>query len=69
MLTIVLAAVLIWIAWKTLALSFRLVCAVGRVVLPMVLIIGVVYIGITYLAIPLMITVGAILIVCCFVKA
>ena len=55
MLTIVLAAVLIWIAWKVFAFGIRVTWGIAKVLLPLFIVIGLIYIGLVYFAFPLLV--------------
>ena len=69
MLTIVLAAVLIWIAWKVFAFGIRVTWGIAKALLPLFIVIGLIYIGLVYFAFPLLVILGAVFLVCHFVKA
>lgn len=68
MLTVIVAVMLIWVAWKVIAIGFRVAFGVAKILLPVFLVIGLLYIGLVYFAIPI-ILLGAAFLVYHFVKA
>jgi len=69
MLTIIFAVALIWIAGKMLAIGLRVAWGVAKTLLPLLLVIGLVYIGLIYLTFPALIIFGVVILLRCFAKA
>ena len=58
MLSIIFAFVIIWILFRTLALGFRVAWGITKILLPLFIVIGLIYIGIVYFAVPIIIVFG-----------
>lgn len=67
MLTIIFAATLIWFAFKLLILGIRVTWGIARVFCTVLLlplfIIGIVYVGLAYFAIPIFVIIGIVVII------
>ena len=68
MLTIILSVVLFWLACKILAIGIRVTWGIEKILLPLLIVIGLVYIGLIYFSVPILVIFGAIFIVCHFIK-
>lgn len=73
MLTIVFVVVLAWVALKMLVWGIRTTWGIAKIIctfllLP-VLIVGLIYVGLVSFAVPIIVTVIAVLLVCQFVRA
>lgn len=69
MLTIVLAAVLIWIACKVFAFGIRVTWGIAKVLLPLFIVIGLIYRGLVYFAFPILVILGAVFLICHIIRA
>lgn len=58
MLNIILAFALIWIAVKMFAIGLRVTWGIARIFLPILFIVGLVYVGLVYLTLPIMAVLG-----------
>lgn len=73
MLTIVFEVALVWVALKVLVLGIRATWGIAKIIctfllLPM-LIVGLIYVGLVSFAVPIIVTVIVVLLVCQFVRA
>ena len=69
MLTIILAVVLVWIACKILAIGIRVTWRIAKILLPLFIVIGLIYIGLVCFAVPILVILGGAFLVCHFVRA
>lgn len=73
MLTIVFEVSLVWVALKVLVWGIRATWGIAKMIctfllLPLI-IVGLIYVGLVCFAVPIIVTVVAVLLVCQFVKA
>ena len=69
MLTIIFAVVLFWIAWKFLAIGIRVAWGIAQFLIPLFIVIGLIYVGLVYFAVPILIFLGAGILILSLVKA
>ena len=69
MLIVLLAVVFIWMACRILAIGIHLIWGIVKILFPLLIAIGLIYIGLECFAFPIIAILGAVFLVCHLVKA